>query len=91
MGLLNQMGYVNNGNGWELTPAGKTKMATAAKSKIEGYISSAQSALQEEAIDTMNFNKDWAQRLTDSAFANDLIDIAQKSIYQSMIDAISAP
>ena len=38
MGLLNQMGYVNNNGNWELSPAAQSKAAIAANEKIEEWL-----------------------------------------------------
>ena len=88
MGLLSQMGYVNNGNGWELSSQGKAKASTASKLRIEDFISQAQSAASVQDTDQMNFNKDWAQRIIDSAFANQFIDSNEKFVYENTLNTI---
>ena len=91
MGLLNQMGYVNNNGSWELTPTARANAAVADNEKIEEYIASATQAAVDNDLEKMNFSKEWAQRITDSAFSHSFINTFEKSSFEGRINAISAP
>jgi hypothetical protein len=91
MGLLNQMGYVNNNDNWELSPAARSKAAIAANEKIEEYIADATQAAADNNVEKMNFGKEWAHRIAQSAFSHGFINDFEKLAFENRINAISAP